>query len=274
MKSRILYRKTVRPASPRALLRSSAKRLAALLLLPLILCGCLLPGAGRAELPVYERERWHPTAPVPREGVRKIACIGDSITWGFGVLVPDMRTDLTYPALLERLLGDGYQVLNYGMSGRTLLAEGDAPYASEAFTALSLASGAEAFLILLGTNDSKLRNWHGSLFQQELEAFVRAYRDLPQRPRILLATPPKAFPLKETGLEMYGIRDEIIRNEIVPMVRETAEKLNVTLVDLYVCTESHPEWFPDGIHPNAEGNQALAEIFASCLRADPPAGSE
>ena len=260
--------------SSRAGFQSLLKRRPALFLLAFLLYGCLLSGAGQAELPVYERERYHPTAPVVLEGVRKIACIGDSITWGFGVLVPDMRTDLTYPALLERLLGEEYQVLNYGMSGRTLLAEGDAPYTAESFTPLSLASEAEAFLILLGTNDSKLRNWHGSLFQGELEAFVSAYRDLPQRPKVLLATPPKAFPLKETGLEAYGIRDEIIRNEIVPMVREAAGKLDVTLVDLYAFTENHPEWFPDGIHPNAEGNQAIAEIFASYILSEPPARSE
>ena len=262
------------PSSSCRVFQYSGKRRLVLFLLTLILYGCLLSGAGLAELPVYERERYHPTAPVIREGVRKIACIGDSITWGFGVLVPEMRTDLTYPALLEQLLGEEYQVLNYGMSGRTLLAEGDAPYTAESFTSLSLASEAEAFLILLGTNDTKLRNWHGGLFQEELEAFVRAYRDLPQQPVILLATPPKAFPQKETGLEAYGIRDEIIRNEIVPMIRETAGNLKVTLVDLYTCTENRPEWFPDGIHPNAEGNQAIAEIFASYLITDSPSELE
>lgn len=45
---------------------------------------------------------WHPMAPRPREGKRHIVCIGDSITFGAGV-IPFQRW-LSYPANLQKLL--------------------------------------------------------------------------------------------------------------------------------------------------------------------------
>ena len=42
----------------------------------------------------------------------KVACIGDSITSGFTLLNP--RRD-SYPSLLQKMLGDGYEVRNFGV---------------------------------------------------------------------------------------------------------------------------------------------------------------
>ncbi|MEY4378897.1 MAG: hypothetical protein RLZ85_778, partial [Verrucomicrobiota bacterium] len=44
----------------------------------------------------------------------KVACVGDSITLGSGA-----QKGKSYPAQLQGLLGDGYQVGNFGVSGRT-----------------------------------------------------------------------------------------------------------------------------------------------------------
>ena len=60
-----------------------------------------------------------------QQKVIKVACVGNSITQGVGV--KDQKKD-SYPAVLGRLLGDGYEVHNFGFSGRTLLNKGDRPY--------------------------------------------------------------------------------------------------------------------------------------------------
>lgn len=59
-----------------------------------------------------------------------IAAVGDSITFGAGV-VATRETD-SYPALLEKALGKEYRVVNYGLSGRTLLSNTAKPYFKEA----------------------------------------------------------------------------------------------------------------------------------------------
>ena len=59
----------------------------------------------------------------------KIACVGNSITFGSGI--KDRGSD-SYPAVLNRLLGtDKYEVRNFGVSARTLLSKGDHPYINE-----------------------------------------------------------------------------------------------------------------------------------------------
>ena len=52
-------------------------------------------------------------------------CIGNSITYGAFIANRDQNS---YPAQLQAYLGDGYEVRNYGVSGRTLLTQGDYPY--------------------------------------------------------------------------------------------------------------------------------------------------
>ena len=58
----------------------------------------------------------------------KIACVGNSITEGFGLENPSQES---YPAVLQSLLGDDYEVENFGLSARTLLMKGDLPYMKE-----------------------------------------------------------------------------------------------------------------------------------------------
>lgn len=46
------------------------------------------------------------------EGVKRIAVLGDSFTWGFNVKVED-----TFPKILEKKLGTGYEILSFGIPG-------------------------------------------------------------------------------------------------------------------------------------------------------------
>ena len=56
---------------------------------------------------------------------KKVACIGNSITFGHGITD---REHFHYPAQLQQYLGDGYEVRNYGVSATTMLLKGDFPY--------------------------------------------------------------------------------------------------------------------------------------------------
>ena len=52
-----------------------------------------------------------------------VACVGDSITAGY------LSTGgLNYPNQLQKILGSGYKVMNFGEGGRTMLKKGDNPY--------------------------------------------------------------------------------------------------------------------------------------------------
>ena len=85
-----------------------------------------------------------------------MACIGNSITDGFGI---DMADVDGYPAQLQQLLGRDYYVRNFGVSGRTMLNHGNLPYMKERAWKEAQTFSPDIAIIKLGTNDSKNINW-------------------------------------------------------------------------------------------------------------------
>ena len=204
-----------------------------------------------------------PKTPKVLPGKTHIACIGDSITFGAGV---NGKTQMTWEHFLNELLGEEYQVINYGISGRTLQDEGDYPYKKDKFYQISLHCGAEIYLIMLGTNDAKPYNWDRERYRRELASFVEEYRALPQKPRVLLMTPPRCYDDPKIGKVAFDIDRETIDREIVPILREEAEGKGLPVVDLNAFTQGHPDWFGDGVHPNESGNRLIAGYLAEQLR--------
>ncbi|MEX1307245.1 MAG: GDSL-type esterase/lipase family protein, partial [Eubacteriales bacterium] len=84
-----------------------------------------------------------------------VVCVGDSITSGVGVTDASVSS---YPAQLSKKMGGGYQVLNYGVAGSTVL-EGGGAYKETRQYSLALRSGASAVVIALGTNDCRAGSW-------------------------------------------------------------------------------------------------------------------
>ena len=76
-----------------------------------------------------ENEEVYPKGQRPSgiESVRKVACIGNSITYGARQFLNDREKEC-YPALLGNMLGEGFEVANFGCSGTTLLKNGNSPY--------------------------------------------------------------------------------------------------------------------------------------------------
>ncbi len=202
----------------------------------------------------------HPTVMVKGKGSTVVACVGDSITFGQGVL--GRRDTQSYPALLAKNLGDAYTVKNYGLSNRTLLSTGDMPYFNEEVGRRSLESGADIVLFMLGSNDSKKKNWNRKQYRKEYEEALERYKAMPGKPKVYALIPPKVFienPSDKT------CNDEIINDEIRKMIPEIAKEKNAEVIDLYIFTKYHPEWFADKIHPNRKGNEAIAEYLADIV---------
>jgi lysophospholipase L1-like esterase len=217
--------------------------------------------AGVVAYKLYRRA--HPKAPKVDTAKRRIACIGDSITYGFGV-EKTRKTD-AYPAILQTLAGPEWQVLNYGISGRTLRKGGDTPYAKTGYLEAALAANPEIVVVLLGTNDSKPYNWDAPSYEQEYEDLLRHVQETLPEAEIYVLTPPAAFGQGLDGMAIYHIQPEVVRDEIRPILFRLCGKLGLPLIDLYPLTKDHPEYFADGVHPNREGNEVLAETVWAAI---------
>ena len=190
-----------------------------------------------------------------QEGQIKVACVGDSITYGHGV---SNWPKNNYPVLLQNLLSDSYHVNSYGVSGRAVQDNSDQPYTALPHYQESLAYDADIVVFMMGTNDSKPENWFGAdAFQDALTALLDSYGDT----RIILCTPATSFYVdgKTEGLAEYDIQPGIV-TEIAQIVRDVACERGCTLIDIHAMTAEHPEWFAkDGVHPSNEGAAAIAQ---------------
>jgi acyl-CoA thioesterase I len=182
----------------------------------------------------------------------KVACVGNSITEGYG-----LKKEEAYPAQLQLLLGEGYEVHNYGRSGRTLLNKGDRPYMKETAYREALDWNPDIVVIKLGTNDTKPQNWKfRNDFVADYVALVRSFKNLPSHPKVYVCYP---IPVFRTN---WGINDSTVRRGILPMVKKVKRKTRSRLIDLYHPFEGKASIVFDGVHPTAEGTRLLAgEVY-------------
>ena len=201
---------------------------------------------------------WLNARQTPKPDAIKVACIGNSITDGFGI---DMRTAYGYPAQLQQLLGKDYWVKNFGVSSRTMLNKGDYPYMNEMAWKDALAFKPDIVIIKLGTNDSKPENWqYGAEFKQDLQQMITTLRKN-NNPKIFLCTPIPAF--KPT----WNISDSVIVNNIIPIQQDVAKKNKLQVIDLHTLfANDGDKMVEDGIHPDNKGARKMAEIIAGAIK--------
>lgn len=188
----------------------------------------------------------------------KVACVGDSITIGFGL---KDRTKESYPAQLGGLLGERYLVGNFGHSGRTVLKKDPKTYWKSKQFKRALSFQPDIVVIKLGTNDSKPESWvRKADYVADYVALIERFKSLPSHPTIFICYPVPAYP------GQWGQIDAVIKNEVIPRINEVSKIANVEVIDLYSALSNQPTLFPDGVHPNAEGARVLAENVAPVIQ--------
>jgi acyl-CoA thioesterase-1 len=194
----------------------------------------------------------------------KVACVGDSITFGAGV---QNREQNSYPVVLGKLLGEKYDVRNFGVSGTTLLKKGDSPYWKTGEFKQATDFAPNIVIIKLGTNDTKPQNFKSKdQFEGDLTAMVDHFTALPSKPKVFLCLPVPVYKtqwgINADGLAFY-----------MPIIKKVAEAKGTGLIDLFTPLSNQKALFPDNIHPNAAGAKKMAETIAPILQKEAaPAG--
>jgi lysophospholipase L1-like esterase len=170
------------------------------------------------------------------------------------------------------LLGREYYVLNAGHGGKTLLRKGDAPYIQSPWFKEVFKFKPNIITIKLGTNDSKPQNWgpHKDEFVPDLRWLVDTLSTISPKPRIILCSPIPAWK-DAAGNDVYGISGEVIKNEIIPKIKQVAQEKGLAFIDLHTPFLPYERFTYDKIHPNAEGLDTLAHILYRAFKAAPVA---
>ena len=184
----------------------------------------------------------------------KVSCVGNSITYGMRL---DDRERESYPAQLQALLGDRYEVGNFGKSGATLLRHGHRPYFEQEEFRQAMDFAGDIVVIHLGINDTDPRNWphFRDEFVEDYLALIDSLRSVNPRARFLIA--------RMTPIGSHHARfisgTKTWHGQIQKAIETVAEASGAELIDFYEPLYRYPWMFPDAVHPNAEGAGILAK---------------
>jgi acyl-CoA thioesterase-1 len=180
--------------------------------------------------------------------VAKLACMGDSITGGFGV-----TKGMAWPDQISKMLGGTCEVGNFGLGGTYLLAYQRTDYYQNA-----IKFNPDVVVIMLGTNDVRPLAWNNSKpnFVTDYLAMIKQLSELSTKPRIFICYPP-------TITEPDGSEENIL--ELIPLMDEVAKRTKVGIIDIHGAFKGKGELIPDKIHPNDAGQTIIATTVYKAL---------
>ena len=196
-------------------------------------------------------------------GKVKVSCVGNSITYGMKL---ENRGRDSYPAQLQRMLGEGYEVGNFGKSGATLLRRGHRPYFEQEEFRRALDFAGDIVVIHLGINDTDPRNWphFSDEFVDDYLALIDSLRLRNPKAKFYVAkmTPiGHTHPRFLTGTKQY-------HGEIQAAIEEVVRRSGARYIDFYEPLYHYPWMLPDAVHPSAEGAAFLAKEVYGAITGD------
>lgn len=217
-------------------------------------------------------------------GKIKVVCMGDSITEGFGVGPREC-----YPARLQELLGENYEVFNQGVCCSTvnnILLEGrpmGLPYARQERYREGLKRKGDIYLVLLGTNDAQdgmsdtedVADPYLNMiackeeFEQHYEAILNGIREAAPKARIYIGIPAPVMQC------IWRRHQEKYLLQLFPYFDRIREKNpDIRIFDVHKAFMALPEqerltlYQEDCLHPNAKGAQLIARTVYEALQTE------
>ncbi len=194
-----------------------------------------------------------------------VACVGDSITYGTG---STNAAKYSYPARLQELLGDGYEVINCGKPSSYVMSV-DSPYNAKSDTPENWYPNTEEYtklmncdpdiiIVMLGTNDARSMTDPLAIddFVSAYKALIGEFQALESNPKIYLSSmipATSADILYQGTVNILPAVIEGIANDLELPFIPTHE----TLHDYYSVMLD----YNDRVHPNKDSYPALAVNF-------------
>lgn len=192
----------------------------------------------------------------------RIACVGDSIT--FGSQIEDGNNN--YPAQLGKLLGDKFEVMNFGYPGARVSLCSQKCYMNFPEYNNSLKYQPDVVVIALGINDCSVNEWQKNkeVFVKSYKKLIHSYQELNSKPKIWLANLMPVMPPYEPYLDIHkNIK------ECQLLIESVAKQTGLTVIDLFSeLNRQHRIYAQDGIHPSREGAAIIAKKVYSAITGD------
>ncbi|MEO1659191.1 MAG: SGNH/GDSL hydrolase family protein [Pseudomonadota bacterium] len=208
---------------------------------------------------------------------KRIMCFGDSLTWGWipveeGVPTTRYSADVRWTGVLQAELGDGYTIIEEGLSARTTMLNDptDPRLDGSAYLPSALASHLplDLVILMLGTNDTKAY-FHRTPFEiatgmtklvgQVLGSAGGVGTTYPA-PQVLIIAPPPLTPMPHAYFQsLFGGAHEKSR-QFGKLYGDLADFMKVHFLNAgdHITTDG-----VDGIHFTQENNRDLGKAIAA-----------
>ena len=211
---------------------------------------------------------------------KKIAFLGDSLTWGFNGAVAWEQVEKPISVLVAELTGA--TCINYGISGSTLSGDGSTTDKTDGHILginpmnlrIKNIDNVDAIFCMGGTNDfatdrkvplGKIEDTNNLTFYGALDTIIKHIGNEKPRIKLIMGTPPRRA---EETANMYG--NTLI--DYVNAVKEKCKYYGINYVDLYNkgnCLYWSSKWreiySPDGLHGTQELYNNYAILIANEL---------
>lgn len=179
----------------------------------------------------------------------RVACIGDSITERSG-----------YPQKLQAMLGNGYVVANFGVSGSTVVNNSTIPYMGQSAFERAKAFNPNIVIIMLGTNDANSNiSRCGDSFEADFSQLIAEFQQLVGKQLVWVVRSPPIFNTNSAW------NSTVLTNTVLPHVDHIADRFNLPTIDIYNTFENCTEYFADGIHPTDDGSTIIASTIYDAI---------
>ncbi len=215
--------------------------------------------------------------------MKKVVCVGDSITEGFGLAEQE-----AYPYLLVQRLGDGYEVFNAGVTAHCVINETAAdgrtmglPYVRTERYAEALAQAGDIYVVMLGTNDAQDGLWDDGNGKDPYSDMISLIDRFDYHYKSILKDIRRVSP----EAVIYMVRPVPVLNCIWPKHQQkyldivlehldgiAAEDLSLRVIDMTaVFRAKGQEWMEaiyqaDRLHPGPEGARLIADTVYEAIK--------
>ena len=206
---------------------------------------------------------------------KRILCFGDSNTWG-AIPTESGRypEDVRWTGVLQRELGDGYQIIEEGHNGRTTVfddvIEGRLSGVKYFYPCVDSQSPLDLVIIMLGTNDLKPRfGVEPRSVAESLKNYLNVLKVVPiagDTPKVLLAAPILVDPVYKDEPFMHGIFGENADERskgFAPEYERMAKEAGVGFINAAAYAKASRRV---GIHMEAEEHEKLGKAFAEKVK--------
>lgn len=213
--------------------------------------------------------------------MKKIVCMGDSITEGFG-----LAAGCSYPDRLQVLCGDACRVINKGVTCSTVLnvtLNGEVmglPYVRQERYREALLEQGDVYVILLGTNDAQDGMDDVADFRYELCNMISRKAEFQGCYQRILSDVKTAAPHAQIYMGIpvpilhciWRKHQESYLQELMPLYEKLlGENPSVKKIDVHGAfmalseTERQALYQADNLHPNEKGAELIARTVYESL---------